>query len=60
MIVLKRINGREIVLNAELIETIEETPDTIISLVNGKKIVVTDSKQEIITKVIAYKQQINQ
>ncbi|MBP7461650.1 MAG: flagellar FlbD family protein [Candidatus Delongbacteria bacterium] len=59
MILLKKINGQEIVLNAELIEMIEETPDTIISLVNGKKIVVIDSKEVIIQKVMAYKQTIN-
>lgn len=36
-------NDKELVLNAELIETIEETPDTVITLLNGKKLIVEES-----------------
>ena len=59
MISLNRLNGRNIVINAEMIEYIEKTPDIIISLTNGKKIVVKDELAEIIDKVIEYKRKIN-
>ena len=58
MIRLRRINNQEVILNSELIEYIEETPDTIITLVNGHKIVVLENPEEVIKKVIAYKQKI--
>lgn len=43
-------------VNADLIETIEATPDTVITLTTGKKIVVSDSVEVIIKRVIEYKQ----
>ena len=43
MITLQRLNGSSFVLNADLIETIEATPDSIICLQSGKKIVVRNS-----------------
>lgn len=55
MIKVTRLNDQELVLNAELIESIEATPDTMISLTNGKKIIVRNSLDEIITRVEAYK-----
>jgi flagellar protein FlbD len=48
----------EIVLNAELIETIEETPDTVITLTNGKKLIVEESMDEIVRKVMEYRRAI--
>lgn len=59
MIKLRRLNNSEIILNSELIEYIEETPDTIITLVNGHKIVVLESPEEVIEKVIIFKQKIH-
>lgn len=50
--------GHEFVLNAELIETIEETPDTVISLVNGNKVLVEEGMDQVVKLVIRYKQQI--
>lgn len=55
MIKVKRLNGKEFVVNSDLILYVEETPDTIITLTTGQKVVVTDSVDEIIDKVIAYK-----
>jgi len=46
MIALKRLNGQEFVLNADLIETLEKTPDTVITLTNGKKIIVSNSLED--------------
>lgn len=58
MIKLTRFNGSEFVLNCELIETVEETPDTVISTINGKKLVVKENIEEIVDKVIKYKSKI--
>lgn len=58
MITLKKLNGREIVINADLIETVEKTPDTVITLTNGKKMIVLDSPGELIQKVIEYKKKV--
>ncbi|MCF6093830.1 flagellar FlbD family protein [Microaerobacter geothermalis] len=51
MIQLTRFNGTTFVLNCFLIETIEATPDTVITLNNGKKMVVKESVDEIISLV---------
>jgi flagellar protein FlbD len=56
MIALKRLNGQEFVLNANLIETIESTPDTVVTLTTGKKLMVKNSLEEIVRKTIKYKQ----
>lgn len=59
MIKVKRLNDKEFVVNSELILYIEETPDTVITLTSGQKIVVTDSVDDIIEKVIEYKGRIH-
>lgn len=46
---------RDFVINAELIETIEETPDTVITLTSGKKIIVAESMDEIVRMVMDYR-----
>lgn len=60
MIKVNRLKSREheFVLNAELIETIEETPDTVITLTNGKKLIVEESMDEIVRKVMDYRRAI--
>lgn len=58
MIELTRINGVKFVLNCEFIESLEETPDTVISTTNGKKFVVAESVGEVVDKVIEYKRRI--
>jgi flagellar protein FlbD len=55
MIGLTKLNGRAVVVNADLIETIESTPDTVISLVTGKKFVVLESAGSVVDKVISYR-----
>jgi flagellar protein FlbD len=59
MIKLTRFNGNIFVLNDDLIEVIEETPDTIIKLSNDKKIVVKEGVDEVIEKIIKYKRKIH-
>jgi flagellar protein FlbD len=60
MIALKRINGQEFVLNVDFIESVESTPDTVITLTSGKKILVRNSIEDIVRKTIKYKQLTNQ
>jgi flagellar protein FlbD len=55
MIQLTKINGHPIVLNSDLIEYMEETPDTVITLSNNDKVIVTDRMTEIIKKVVRYR-----
>lgn len=58
MIKLTGLNNRPIVINAEQIEKLEAVPESLITLVNGNKYLVTDSIDEIIDKVIQYKNRI--
>ncbi|PKK84422.1 MAG: endoflagellar protein [candidate division Zixibacteria bacterium HGW-Zixibacteria-1] len=55
MIRLTKLNDQEIVINDDLIEFIESTPDTIISLIDGKKIMVRETPDEIIKRVAAFR-----
>lgn len=54
MIKVNKINGEEIVVNGRLIETVQATPDTVITLTTGKKILVTNEVDDIVDKVIDY------
>lgn len=47
MIDVTKVNGKKFTLNSRLIETIEETPDTVITITTGKKIIVKKSRQEV-------------
>lgn len=58
MIHVTRINRVPLVLNADLIEHVETTPDTVISLTNGQKFMVLESADEVIQRVIAFRRQI--
>ena len=58
MITITRLNGKEIVINAELIETVEETPDTTITMTTGRKYIAKETSEEIIKKIVEYKQKI--
>jgi flagellar protein FlbD len=60
MIAVKKFNKEEMVVNADMIESIEATPDTMICLTTGRKIPVRDSVEDVVKKVIRYKQLINQ
>jgi flagellar protein FlbD len=58
MIEVTRLNKKEFVLNCDWIETVESTPDTVITLTNGKKYVVAENVDDIMKKVVEYKQKI--
>jgi flagellar protein FlbD len=59
MIALRKLNGQEFILNTDLIETLESTPDTVITLTSGKKIIVKNDLEDIVRKAIKYKQLCN-
>ena len=54
MIKIRKMGGDEIYINADLIESIKETPDTVITLTTDKKILVQDSVEDIIDKTVEY------
>ena len=58
MIKVTRLNGVEYWLNPHLIEIIEKRPDTTITLVSGKKIVVKESPEEIMKEIIEYRKKL--
>ena len=57
MIRITRLNGNEMMVNAEMIEFVEASPDTIISLMSGKKIMVGEDVDTVLERVIAYRRQ---
>ena len=65
MIKLSKFNSKtnkkgEFILNAEIIETIEETPDTVVTLTNGKKLIVDQPMDEIVRRVMKYRRALHQ
>ncbi|MCC6341940.1 MAG: flagellar FlbD family protein [Bryobacterales bacterium] len=58
MIRLTRLNHVPVFLNSDLIEHIEITPDTVISLTSGQKIVVLESADQVVDRVIAFRRAI--
>ena len=51
MIVVHRLRGERMFINADLIQSVEETPDTVLQLVDGRKLVVSDSADDIAERV---------
>lgn len=58
MITLTRLSGSVFLLNADLIERVDSTPDTVITLVDGKKYVVSESMGQVMDAVVAYRGEI--
>ena len=59
MIQLTRLKGREIIINVDLIKFIESAPDTMLTLSTGEKMFVQEAPDDIIAKVVAFKQKIS-
>lgn len=55
MIELTRLNGNTIVLNSDLIKTAESSPDTMLTLITGEKLIVCEELDEIVQRVLAYR-----
>lgn len=58
MIFVTRYDGKKVVINSDLIEMIESTPDTMITMTTGRKINVKNSVEEVITEVKKYRKEI--
>ena len=58
MMEVTRLNGTKILINPDLIEFVEETPDTVISFTTGRKIIVKESRQEMKNLVKLYRKDI--
>ena len=58
MIEITKINGVKILVNADLIEIVEETPDTVMTLTTGRKIIVKESRQEVNNLVKSYRKEL--
>ena len=58
MIQLTRLNGQPLVLNSDLIKLLENAPDTVITLVNGEKIVVKETTNVILERVVEFRRRV--
>lgn len=58
MISLTRLNHTVLVLNSDLIETIETAPDTVVSLVTGQKLIVLETPEEIVDRVVQFRRDV--
>jgi flagellar protein FlbD len=58
MIRVTRINHTPLLLNSDLIEHVETTPDTVISLTSGQKYVVTETPEELIQRIVEFRRRI--
>ncbi len=58
MIEVTKINGVKILINPHLLEVVEETPDTVITLTTGRKLIVKESRQELKNLVKSYRKDI--
>ncbi len=58
MIEVTRLNGSKVLVNPDLIELVEETPDTVIAFTTGRKIIVKESRQDVKNLVKSYRKEI--
>lgn len=58
MVVITRLNGKEIFINPDLIEFMEETPDTVITLTTGRKLVATEKAEVLIERIVEFRQKV--
>lgn len=58
MIRLTRLNNQSLIVNSDLIKFIEAAPDTVLTLVNGEKIIVRESGQQILEQIIEFRRRL--
>jgi flagellar protein FlbD len=58
MIKLTRLNGSQFILNADLIEQIQATPDTVIILTNGRNYMVLEDSDEVVRRVVSFRRRV--
>jgi flagellar protein FlbD len=59
VITVTRLDNTNLVVNAELLEFVEATPDTVLTMTTGRKVIVRESPHDVIQAVIAYKRRIH-
>lgn len=59
MISLTRLSGRVFLLNAELIERLDSNPETVVTMMDGKRYVVSESQQEVLAAIVAYRARVD-
>jgi flagellar protein FlbD len=60
MIRLTRLNNQALTVNSDLIKFVEQSPDTLITLVTGEKIVVRESAEEVLARIIEFRRSVLQ
>ena len=58
MISVTRLNGAELVVNDDLIEFIERTPETVLSMNDGKKVTVKESVEEVLGRIVSFRKSV--
>lgn len=59
MISVTRLNGTEVLVNDDLIEFLEKTPETVISMNDGKKLTVKESAEEVLQRIVAFRRKVS-
>ncbi len=59
MILVTRLNGAELFVNPELFLSLEQTPDTVLTLTTGEKLVLRDPVEDVVARFMAYKRQVH-
>ena len=60
MIALTRLNNQPLVVNADLVKFVEESPDTLITLLNGEKFMVRESAREVVERIVQFRREVLQ
>jgi flagellar protein FlbD len=60
MIQLTRLNNKPLIVNCDLIKFVEQSPDTLVTLITGEKIVVLERAQEVVARVIEFRRMVLQ
>ncbi|HEY3971863.1 MAG TPA: flagellar FlbD family protein [Candidatus Sulfotelmatobacter sp.] len=60
MIQLTRLNNKPLIVNSDLIKFVEQSPDTVVTLITGEKIVVLEKIDELLTRIIAFRRSVLQ
>jgi flagellar protein FlbD len=58
LITVTRFDGTELIVNADLIEFVEATPDTVLSMTTGRKVIVRESPEDVVLATLVYKHNI--
>lgn len=60
MIQVTRLDGSELIVNSDMIEFVESTPDTILTLTDGKKVIVREKPDDVIERIVSFRRRVIQ